>query len=205
MFSYFKKPITNKTPYKDILLQDLFKAITGNYFRKTTEKARELKSINEDLYKRYKISNFDYVTFAGTFSERKIDGIKTLSGLMCLDVDHEYFPDVLKRYLIQERFLNPQLIFRSPGGDGLKIIISNPQPELKYSDSYSKVNEYFWKKYARRIDNTSDVSRACFVCYDPDAWIKDDFRLKELIKKNPMLDKMIDRLDLELIGINRIN
>jgi len=201
-FSYFRKPITNRIPYKSIAINDLFKAIRGDYYRSATLEARKVKEASTGEYRAFKAENFDYVTFAGEFQNRSRDGLIRPSGLMCLDIDHEPTEErmqALKRYVILDDNLDVRMIFRSPGGDGWKIIIRNPLHEIDYSQAYKRIKKYFWKTFACEIDNTSDISRACFVCWDPEVWICQDEYLKTLSKKNPALNKLIETLDLELI------
>ena len=194
----------NNIPYKDIALQDVYKVITGSYFCKVTEQARRIKTRSTEVYKRFKVKNFDYVTFAGTFSYRNKDHLKRLSGLMCFDIDHTHALDALKRYIIKDKYLNAQLIFTSPGGDGLKVTIKNPHPYIEYKESYERVRAYFYRKYGIKPDSTSDISRGCLICYDPEAWILPnnklpaELQLQKMISKNPMLQKLIDTFDCEL-------
>jgi hypothetical protein len=67
-FSYFKAPIKNLQPYRQVTLVDVYKVITGGYFKIRTEKLRSIK--NRDRAKEYKSAAFDYVTFSGLFLKR---------------------------------------------------------------------------------------------------------------------------------------
>ena len=63
-----------------------------------------------------------------------------------------------------------------------------------------------WNTYSIKIDTTSDVSRACFVCYDPDTWVKPVSDLKRMVKKNPAVQELIDRMELvEVESDNNFN
>ena len=105
-FTYFKKPINNIYPYKDISLYKLYSVIVGNYYRNMTYSAREIKARDNAEYRRFKAANFDYVTIAGTFTKRVQNGLKQRSGLMCLDLDHEPALNRIKRYIIKDKYLN---------------------------------------------------------------------------------------------------
>jgi len=173
MFSYYKSPIKNKIPYKAIGLSDIYNAITSNVYKEKTKKGRELlKSEGKEAYRAFKAQAFDYVTFSGTFTQRHTKHLISHSGLICLDIDHQHNLSALKRNIIKEPFLETQLIFTSPSNDGLKVVVNNPFPEEAFSTSFNKVKQYFEKRYGRAVDSTPDVARACFVCYDPDAWMK---------------------------------
>lgn len=169
IFSYFLKPVWNTEPFTEASIKELYEVIKTTY-KDETLRVRELQG---DAKRKYKTKNFDSVCFAGTFEKRSNNSIKELSGLMCLDIDHD--PDILllKEVLPLDKFLDAQLIFTSPSGDGLKVIISNPYPELEYSESYLKVMDYFLKTYGRKLDNTQDIARGCYICHDPEVWIKE--------------------------------
>lgn len=117
-FSFFKAPVRNVTPYKQISLLDTWRYITGRYARRRTE---ELRLIRDPKRARmFKAEKFDYCTFSGTFSVRREDKLLNHSRLLCLDFDH--LPDVeeLFRKLLQDEYFETMLLFRSPSGDGLK-------------------------------------------------------------------------------------
>ncbi|MCF8229535.1 MAG: virulence protein E [Bacteroidales bacterium] len=94
-----------------------------------------------------------------------------------LDIDHlkekELEADTLKQKLSEDSRVH--LIFVSPGKDGLKILFRMDRKcfdHAKYSIFYKVFAHAFSKQYELQqvIDTrTSDVTRACFVSYDPDA------------------------------------
>ena len=113
------------------------------------------------------------MTFAGTFTKREKDNLKNLSGYMCLDLDHITNLKAKKKKFIADPLLKVQMMFVSPGGDGLKVIIQNPHNTGNYSSDYKQVEKYIFERYGLKIDKTSDVARACFLCYDQGVWIAD--------------------------------
>jgi hypothetical protein len=68
-FSYFGKPVINTKPDKVVNLIDAYKLIKGDYFKQSTNKLRAFTDKTEA--RKYKASNFDYVTFSGTFTKRE--------------------------------------------------------------------------------------------------------------------------------------
>lgn len=178
-FSYFRAPIQNKIPFRDIALVDLYKAIKGNYFKSITEKVRQADKTeyrsargNTSEYKTLKQTLLPYATFAGTFKTRKNEDIKSLSGLMCFDFDHVDGPEDLKLKLSTEPGI--LMMFTSPSGDGLKVVYEDPIEEDNYKSQYEALREYFLSKHNLKGDTTQDISRACFVCHDPNVWLKQD-------------------------------
>jgi hypothetical protein len=183
-FTYFKKPIKNIKPDKDINCSELFALITQDEsIKSTTLKLREL---DPDQRKTFKPSSFDYITPNGTFGSRNDKALIEPSGLMILDIDHQANVEGIKQRFANDLVLNPVLMFTSPNGDGLKILLPIDKALIKQgqkkamSPVWNAVNEYLKQNYSdiitpdekgNFIDGSGvDVSRACFICHDPDAY-----------------------------------
>jgi len=173
-FSFFKAPVRNVTPYKQISLLDTWRYITGRYARRRTE---ELRLIRDPKRARmFKAEKFDYCTFSGTFSVRREDKLLNHSGLLCLDFDH--LPDVegLFRKLLQDEYFETMLLFRSPSGDGLKWIIPTDLTECSHAAFFRSVSAYVAQTYGVPVDQSGkDVCRACFLPHDPQAYLNPDY------------------------------
>lgn len=171
LLTYFRSPIRNTIPYKDITPSDVYKVITGQYFQKRTE---ELRRLSDDKARReYKATMFDYCTFGGTFGERRAASLKELSGLMCLDFDHVRDVAELRRLLIEDARIALRLVFRSPSGDGVKAVIDAQCATVQeYGAYFDEVSGYMAERYGAEVDRSGrDVCRACFIPYDPEAVI----------------------------------
>lgn len=170
MFSFFKAPITNVHPHKNINLRDAYNYITGHFAKEKTE---ILRSITDTKRARnYKAANFCYCTFSGTFTIRNDNSLIEHSGLMCLDFDH--VPDVegLFQQLLQDEYFETQLLFRSPSGDGLKWIVPINTAEMPHREYFQAISNYVFSAYGVMVDKSGrDISRACFLPYDPNAYI----------------------------------
>lgn len=68
-FSFFKAPITNTHPHKDITLADVYRYVKGDFARQATAELRSIQ--DEKRAKLYKRTHFHYCTCSGTFSKRK--------------------------------------------------------------------------------------------------------------------------------------
>lgn len=96
-----------------------------------------------------------------------------------LDIDHlaerEIDTEVLSNRLKQDQRV--VMLFKSPSGDGLKVMFKLSEPLYdhgKYTLFYKVFARQFGLEYNidQVIDKrTSDVSRACFVSYDPDIYL----------------------------------
>ena len=71
-------------------------------------------------------------------------------------------------------------MFKSPSGDGLKLLF-RLQERITDSSYYTQFYKWFCRSFAAQhlitgvVDlKTSDVSRCCFVSFDPEAWYRPD-------------------------------
>ena len=169
-FSFFKAPISNTAPHKAVSLLQIYNAITGNYYKSRTE---QLRSISDTLVARkYKAENFDYCTFSGTFTTRNDKALQKHSGLLCVDFDHISNIAKLRFQLLQDEYFDTQLLFISPSGDGLKWIISIDTGTTIHGDYFAAVSNYIKQTYSVEVDKSGrDISRACFLPHDPQAFI----------------------------------
>jgi len=170
IFSYFKKPVTNVDPTKEITLTKVYELIKNNEFASCTSTLRNIEDVKES--RKYKAFNFDYVTFSGVFSKRNDKHLKKHSGLLTIDFDHIKDVSQLKEELIEDEYFDTELLFTSPSGDGLKWIIPIELTEVKHQDYFKAVANYIQHTYKMEVDGSGkDVSRACFLPHDPDVFI----------------------------------
>lgn len=172
-FSFFKGPITNKIPAASISLKDAADNIKNDtYLAEMTTRLRGIQ--DKDKRREYK-NTFCYVTFGGTFSERRANAILSPSGLICADLDHVGTNGQIKD--LQGRItqhLTPALMFVSPSGDGLKVIFKIDLEQGEYSEYYAGIEKFFNDKLNLQIDKScKDISRATYLCHDPEVFYSD--------------------------------
>jgi len=169
-FSFFKAPVSNTKPHKAATLQQIYNAIKGNYYKERTEKLRAITDIQQA--RKFKAVNFDYCTFSGTFTTRNDKALIKHSGLLCVDFDHLNNIEALFNSLLKDDYFDTQLLFRSPSGDGLKWIISIDTNQATHGDYFAAVANYILQTYGVEVDKSGrDISRACFLPHDPQAYI----------------------------------
>lgn len=174
-FSFFKAPISNTRPYRSITVLDAWNYITGHYAQ---ERTSTLRSIADKSRARiYKAANFDYATFSGEFSSRSNAACTAESDLLCIDFDHVLDVEGLFRRLLDDRYFETALLFRSPSGDGLKWTIEANRGQISHSDYFRAVAGYIAKAYGIEPDKSGkDLARACFLPHDPGAFINPNYR-----------------------------
>ena len=164
-FSYFKAPVTNTVPHREINLLQVYHLLQGNAFAVCTNTLRSIADKQEA--RKYKAAQFDYVTFSGTFSKRNDKSLLRHSGLITVDFDHIADIPELKARLLQDEYFETELLFVSPSGDGLKWVIPIDLTKAKQQDFFKAVANYIRHTYKLEVDQSGkDVSRACFLPQD---------------------------------------
>lgn len=145
---------------------------------------RSVMSLDVRKYRELK-TRLPYIV-AGNFHPpfRKIENFGS-TAMLILDFDHLRqkeieIEELRKKIISDEKVL---LLFKSPSGDGLKVFYRLAVPFYDPS-KYSVFYKLFASKVANELDAhqvvdkvTSDVSRACFVSYDPDLYLNESARL----------------------------
>ncbi len=175
LFSFFRAPITNTKPHKAVNLLQIYNAIKGGYYKERTQKLRAISDVAQA--RKFKASTFDYCTFSGVFTARNDKSLIKHSGLLCLDFDHLSNIETLFNQLLKDEYFDTQLLFRSPSGDGLKWIIAIDTTETTHGDYFASVANYILQTYGVAVDKSGrDISRACFLPHDSEAYINPSLR-----------------------------
>jgi len=170
LLSYFDKPVSNIIPSRKVTLLELYHLIRGNEFATSTKTLRGISDQKEA--RKYKALHFDYVTFSGVFSQRNDANLIRHSGLLTVDFDHIDDIQALKTSLLDDAYFETELLFVSPSGDGLKWIIPVDLSQVKHRDYFKAVASYIRQTYKLQVDQSGkDISRACFLPYDPEIFI----------------------------------
>ena len=187
-FSFYRAPIQNCVPCRSIGVDQLYKYLTWDGCKERTDNFRALP-IEER--KRQKAKIFDYVTTGGVFSKRTLDGLQEVSGYVILDYDH-IEPDGVG--LFCSFYVPAVLSFVSPSGEGVKVVLDYSTIfdlyglfQMDYSKAANReyaarIYAEYWAISARIIEDQSsgkykadvsgrDITRACFVCYDANAFL----------------------------------
>ena len=169
-FSFYKAPIKNTVPHKTATLFQIYNAITGDFYKEHTDKLRSITDPKQA--RQFKASNFDYCTFSGVFTSRNDKKIVQHSGLMAVDFDHLPNLEEVRQSLLVDEYFDTQLLFVSPSGDGLKWIIPIDTTTTPHSEYFAAVANYILQTYGIEVDKSGrDISRACFLPHDPNAFI----------------------------------
>jgi hypothetical protein len=176
-FSFFKRPITNTKPDKELNVFEVYKLINSDLYKLNTLNIRQLQDKAKSRV--FKAQNFDYVTFSGTFSKRTDNDLIKHSGLITIDFDHVHDLEQLKKALLNDEYFDTELLFVSPSGDGLKWIIQIDLSQGSHQLLFSAIAAYIKETYNLEVDKSGkDISRACFLPYDNNIFINPKYLIQ---------------------------
>jgi len=119
------------------------------------------------------------ICFNGLFGRRKIEGLLAHSGYIVLDIDDLEGKEaaIAKRDEVSKKpFV--KAAFLSPSYKGIKFLVKIPKIEEDTPEKIDlKFKGYFnalQKVFPKLDPSGKDISRACFVSYDPDIYINDN-------------------------------
>lgn len=191
MFSYFKIGVSCTSPTMDTDLVHVYALIRSYRLKEVTQKIREGRADKTKV--------LPSVTFSGTFDPRCKGGLVTYSSLVCMDLDKLDSAPSLKEKISKDSFLNPVLLFISPRGKGLKIVVRVSEGVKEEHGSYfDAIRHYLKDSYGIEADSSvSDWSRLCFLCYDPDVYFNPEGSVaaEALLKLLPAPDDATNRTD----------
>lgn len=175
--SFFKKPITNKKPLRTVTLIQVYQAIRSHYYETVI---RQLRAISDkEAQRMFKAKNLDYIAPSGVFTYDNDASLVCHSGILCMDLDDVEDTETLKQQLIGDTNFITLLLFRSPCGKGLKWFIAIDLDVCDHKTWFSSVRNYLVATYGltdKQVDKScANVSRACYMSYDPQAFINQEF------------------------------
>lgn len=162
-FSVFPN-ITQPGDPHTIAIQTAFERISSDKNLELIQQIRQFpeKKDRDELKK--KLAAY---TFSGVFTYRNAKSLVEHSGLLCIDFDNlsEGALIDLKSKLTGDKFTH--LLFVSPSGNGLKLVIKIPASPETHSLSCKAAFDYY---DSPQIDSLEDVCRVCYDSYDPDCY-----------------------------------
>ena len=98
---------------------------------------------------------------------------------MVIDLD-DCDPVEVKRKLLNQQYFDIALMFTSPGGCGVKVVVPSTTPD-EHKQVFKMYQRCFAKKLGVEVDNSgSDIARACFVAYDEELYFNPHVNWRKL-------------------------
>ena len=206
MINLFENGITNVNPSNILTSQDVATLISSEKYRQLIQQIRDAP----DKAERNKLKvKLDYVTPGGTFSTRSNNNLIESSGFAHLDIDNVPADKMtsVKEALIANK--HTHLCHLGPSGDGFKVWVKIPsvKNDSEYKEFWESIRKHY--RLPNNIDlQAKDISRACFVSWDPDTYFNKDSELylKKSINTAETFDTMnFINLDSDIIPILALN
>ena len=200
LMSFFKAPIWNKQPLKTVSLFWVWLYVTMKWMQlgvdpdrkvslsSTTEQLRSLTT--DETQRQFKGKNFDYITPAGIFTYCDDKSLVEASQVLCIDLDHldddseamkrKVAPQEMKQLILDDPYWGDKtlLMFTSPRGHGLKWFVEIDLNRCNYAMWFNALRNYLMQTYGlgeKQVDSSvANISHACFISYDPDAYLRAD-------------------------------
>jgi len=105
------------------------------------------------------------ICFSGIFKKRFDNMLLEHSGFVVMDLDHVDNLLEKKKEVCSDEYVYS--CFISPSGDGLKMLIRIPPDKEAHRDYYRGLMQ----KYPQSDSTSINISRVCFISYDPEIYI----------------------------------
>ena len=168
--SYYAK--FNSTP-KRITVETAIEYIESSVLQSLTE---DVHNADADVLATTK-RRLPTVAWSGTFGHpRNNQSLQEHSGLIVLDFDH--LTDAQAAADIIANDPHSYITFLSASGTGVKVvskIAPKPISAATHRRAWAAISEYYAKLLGVAADKSGkDVARLCYLCYDPNVYVKPD-------------------------------
>ncbi len=171
--SFFERNISQVKPTKNIEINEFLHWIKEGKFKPQIEKIRNLPAEEQEKLKKETLA---YVTLSGTFDKRNEKALLHHSGLIQVDLDLVPDTEKARKQIIEDK--HTFACFTSVRAGRLKVIFKIEPDAQTHKSSFLAIEKYFREHFGLEIDTAcKDVSRSCFVSYDPDIYINSDAQL----------------------------
>ena len=171
--SFFQGPIGNVNPYDIIAFNQVYTDIRSGKYKRQIELLRaETDSKKQAAMKRA----LDYFTPSVICTVRNSQSITAYTGVLCIDLDGKdnptLTPEKMRALVMNDPLLHAWIIFKSPLNKGIKILLLYDAEACTVEDYSHAVMQYMADACHLRADKAcSDPTRACFMSYDPEAYM----------------------------------
>ena len=153
-------------------LRDILDGIRSGKWRAPVEDVRYATGSARDNAKK----RLPAFTPAGVFTVRKKSGLASHSGCVVVDLDN--LPGIADASSVRDTLaLDSATLaaFISPGGRGVKALVAveTCTDAAEHEAAFAAIAKDYAERHQMNLDPSGkDVSRLCFVSYDPDAFIR---------------------------------
>lgn len=177
----FLIPYTSPMPEKFSVFRDLLNTKQGHVKTMPWVVERIRQGHHKDLITRIRAlpeksdrdelkKGLTSICFSGVFRKREDKSLVEHSGYMVADFDHVEDLPALRDTLLGDPYTC--LLFLSPSGDGLKLVVKVPPNAKEHTGRFLALMEYFQREDFDR--KNGNLSRVCYESWDPDVYYNPD-------------------------------
>jgi len=185
---------------ENLPVEDVIGRIRSDVYRNQVEQLRQLLADGKKKEYTEKKKSLHAFTPCGTFSRgRKIETLNSYSGVLILDIDKLTAPELeqAKEKAGLEKYTFAMFI--SPGGNGLKILVKVSTGREHHSAAFTQVKAHYESILGVPVDKSGrDVSRLCFLSYDPEAVLNIDskpFPVNTNLSLEKDIQKVVEQIE----------
>ncbi|MFZ2430940.1 MAG: DUF3987 domain-containing protein [Lutibacter sp.] len=185
-------------------LIDILRDIKSDKYESVINSLRYAKHKGEDA-KADEIKNgLIGFTTSGTFGNtRTKDEVISYSQVVCIDFDDipvELLNDKLDK-INECKFTLASFI--SPSGEGIKVFTEVNCNEDQHTTAYNQVAMHYQEVAQFKFDvKCKDVTRLCFISYDPNTYVNEKATVFEVLKESPLNNKEVKTINPVLLSTN---
>ena len=156
---------------KDAELKKILDSIESNYWKIPIEEIRNCL-LNGETVKASKLkSKLPAFTVSATFNKSRTQKhLDNYSSVIHLDYDKVEDISQVKQSLCKIKYT--YCVFVSPSGNGLKVFVRVDSKYENHLEAFNTLREYYDSMVGVDSDKSvKDVTRLCFLSYDPDLYI----------------------------------
>ncbi len=165
-------------------LVDIVDGIRGDHYRPSILKIRALVQSGHKGKANQLKKELVAFTVSGLFEGgRKMPFLKTYNPFVILDID-KLDPAELPGLILKIKQIEfTRVCFISPSGRGLKIIVEVDSEMKSHKAAYWQVMNFYKDYLMVEIDKSgSDITRLCFMSYDPDVYFNPESSVYKILK-----------------------
>ena len=185
LFKNFTEEVGNRT------LPEIIEGIRGDHYRSSVLNIRALVESGHQEKANQLKKGLVAFTVSGLFEGgRKMSFLKSYNPMVILDID-KLDPKALPPLILKIKNIEfTKVVFISPSGRGLKIIVEVDSRVEMHKIAYQQVMDFYEKALSVQIDKSGkDITRLCFMSHDPEVYFNPESSIYKVLESKPEITK----------------
>ncbi len=172
-FTGFNKPV------KNISLKLVVQEIIDGAYKNEVDEIRKLIAAGKQKEAQKKKKQLLAFTPSASFvGGRKPEFIETYSQCIVLDFDKLSIEEFNSSFEKAKACPFTYACFRSPGGNGIEVLVFVSSEPDEHLEAFNQLKDYYEQLLQIKTDPSGkDITRLCYVSYDPEAFLNEQCRI----------------------------